>query len=64
MSIRLSFGHRWFEIHFMESLMAGAFIYLSIKCGHNSTRNLITWRRGHSGKRYFQVGRKFLTLTN
>jgi hypothetical protein len=58
MSFRFSIGSRWFEVHILTALMVGAKIYLQIECGHNSTRNIISWRRSHTGAQFLKLGRR------
>jgi hypothetical protein len=63
MSIRISFGSYWFELDLFESLMVGAYLYLQIEYGHNSTNNLINLRKDHKGNIYFKWrGRKTVAL--
>lgn len=58
MSLRMSIGGAWFEIHLFEMMFAGAAIFFQVQYGYYSTNNLVSITRNHSGKVSYLFGRQ------
>ncbi len=66
MTLRLSFGDYWFEIHVLSWRMLGYIAILQMECGHRSQRNLVNlWYSGVAGRFpdrvYLKIGRRYRT---
>lgn len=62
MSIRISFGSRWFSLYLFDRRFT-AYFYIQMECGHNSTRNLLTiWKDDSKALRMKDKAGTFLVL--